>query len=222
MLVLCVGAAVAQEAASEAKSDACQPLEDADLPSMLQNMGYEPEKLSEGVWRVVIEQDGWTFYIRMWLSTDNRQKLWMTTGFGDIKDWDGVPAEVLKKLMISNDAIGPAHFYIAKSGEVWRLNMGKALDNRGISPAVLRRELDKFLSTIKTTADLWDQSTWTQAAAATPVASAPAVQPTAPVSAATPADATGPDSAATPAVETGPGSAATPSAEAEPTSTPAP
>lgn len=170
------GAAQAQPPADAgSKAEAGGPIAEEDLPKMLQNMGYEAEKVDEGVYRVVIEQDSWTFYIRFSLSTDSKQRLWMTSSFGEIKDWQKMAPAPLMALLVANDRIGPAHFYVTVSGDVRRLNAARAVDNRGITPAILRRELDKFLTNIRDTAEQWDIEKWTAAgdASATPATAAP-------------------------------------------------
>jgi hypothetical protein len=206
------GAARAQTPApadTSAKPDACRPIDETDLPKLLENMGYEAQKVDEGVYRVVIEQDSWTIYLRFSLSTDSKQRLWMTTSFGEIKNWEKVPAEPLLKLLVSNDTIGPAHFYVTASGDTRRLNMAKAVDNRGITAAVLRREIDKFVSSVKDTAALWDTEAWTKGGEAeskggeteSKGGGAESKTPTAPTSSAP---------AATPATEAEPPAAPTP------------
>lgn len=154
-----VGTVRAQE---PAKEDPCGRLEDADLPKLLENMGYAPEKVDDGVYRVVIDQDNWTIYLRFSLSTDGGQKVWITTSFGEIPNWEKAPAEPLMKLLILNDSIGPAHFYVTQSGTSRKLNLAKAVDNRGITASVLRREIDKFVGSVKSTADNWDTASWTK------------------------------------------------------------
>jgi hypothetical protein len=183
-LALGAGAARAQQepvsAEAGAKSDACRALDEQDLPRLLENMGFEPETVDEGVYKVTIEQDSWTFYLRFSLSTDNRTRLWMTSSFGEIKEIDKVPPAPFIKLLETNDGIGPAHFYITTSGEAKRLNVAKALDNRGITPAVLRREIDSFLGIIKSSVSQWDTSTWARSGAApeaTPAAEAEVQEP---------------------------------------------
>ena len=191
------GTAHSQESAI---SEPCSRLEDGDLPKLLENMGYAPEKVDDGVYRVVIDQDNWTIYLRFSLSTDGGQKVWITTSFGDIADWQNVPAEPLLRLLILNDTIGPAHFYVTQAGAVRKLNMAKAVDNRGVTASVLRREIDKFVGSVKTTADQWDTASWTKPAAGAADPNAPAAATPSPEAATTPGtdSSTPPSSAATP------------------------
>jgi hypothetical protein len=141
-------------------------LTNENLQTFLTNLGYEAKKLGEGAYQITIEQDDWTFRIKVSLS-GNKEKIWMSTFLGEIADPSKVPADVLVKLLAANHDIGPAHFYICNCKEckatvAKRLSLEKSLDNRNVSPTLIRKEMEKFCATIRETEDLWDIPKWTK------------------------------------------------------------
>lgn len=165
------GIAAAQSTELSAAGSAGRALTSEDLGRMLENMGHAAKKTGESSYEITIVREGWSFPVAVSLSTNtNGSKLWLCTTLGEIKDFGKVQAERFSSLLASNDKIGPAHFYISVNQEtgVRKLGIGKALDNRGITPLVLLSELGSFIDSIKKTADLWDVSKWEQQAAAQP------------------------------------------------------
>lgn len=136
-----------------------QPLTKEDLPKWLTNLGYGPEDRGNGVYVVPIERDGWTFRVRTSISS-NQKKVWLSAFLGTVADPAKLPPGVLAKVLVANDQIGPAHFYFCgcktcQEKTEKELNVAVALDNRGLTPPTLRKEIDDFCSTIKSTAEVW-------------------------------------------------------------------
>jgi hypothetical protein len=125
-------------------------LDDAGLKAMLVSMGYEPKKLSEG-YLVAVKQDSWTLNVQLRLSS-NRSKLGFNANCG-LVDEDAVSGAQWMALLISNGDIEPTSFYYDQ--EKKKLYLHRVIDNRDITPVILRKELDQFLSDIRSTGKLW-------------------------------------------------------------------
>ncbi len=129
------------------------------LPKLLSSLGYEPTKVGETTQRLTIERDKFKFVLNLSVS-GNAKKVWMSSYLVEIPDLSKVPARLYSDLLLSNSEVGPAHFYLVKVGEKNWLKMGFALDNRNITPAYLRGEIDWFLERMSQTAKLWDKAAW--------------------------------------------------------------
>ncbi|RYG24621.1 hypothetical protein EON82_10050 [bacterium] len=129
------------------------------LPKLLSGLGYEPTKVDQAIQRITIERDKFTFRLNFSVS-GNTKKVWMSTYLVELPDLSKVPAKSLADALLTNSEIGPAHFYLAKVGEKVWLKMGFALDNRNITPAYLRGEIDWFLERLAEKAPVWDKAKW--------------------------------------------------------------
>ena len=124
---------------------------DAELQKMLDNMGFEPKKLTRG-YLITIKQDTWTYYIQILLSSDGT-KMGFNSNLGVVENPDMVTAEQWKALMISNGDIDPSFFFFDKESK--KLYLHRALDNRSLDAAFLRKQIENFSGNIKETAALW-------------------------------------------------------------------
>jgi hypothetical protein len=171
-----------------ATATADQNLTDASLEAMLRGMGYEPtsSKSSSGkrtYYRLILKEDTFTFVFDLSLEVD-RSRVAFSAPLPVVKDRDQVPAERLWKLLESNDDIAPAGFSFDKDRKRIYLNM--AIDNRGITSAVLRKEITQFTRIIERTCPQW-KDIQPVTAPATPPITTPAATPANPP-AATPAN----------------------------------
>jgi hypothetical protein len=126
-------------------------LTDDTLKQMLTGMGYEPKALHKG-FLLAIKQDTWTINMQVVLSPD-QNKMGMNANLGKVEDTAAVPASTWLQLLISNGDIDPSAFYYDKDQK--KLYLHRSFDNRGITPAILRREIDSFSSQVRSTEDLW-------------------------------------------------------------------
>lgn len=126
-------------------------LTDDSLKETLVGMGLEPKPLTKG-FLLVIKQDTWTLNMQVVLSGDKR-KIGLNANLGKVEDPDQVPAASWKNLLISNGDIDPSAFYFDKDQK--KLYLHRSFDNRAITPAALRREIDNFGSNIRGTEELW-------------------------------------------------------------------
>jgi hypothetical protein len=128
-----------------------QTLTDETLKTALDNMGFEPKKLSKG-YLLAIKQDTWTLNVQIVLSPDGR-KAGLNANLGKVEDASTVSASQWMDLLISNGDIDPSAFYFDK--EQKKLYLHRSFDNRAITPAVLRKEIDSFAANIRQTEKLW-------------------------------------------------------------------
>lgn len=128
-----------------------QILTDDTLKQMLDNMGMEPKKLSKG-YLLVVKQDTWTLNMQVVLSPDGR-KVGLNANLGKVDDPASVTASQWMDLLISNGDIDPSAFYFDK--EQKKLYLHRSFDNRAITPAILRKEMDNFAGNIRQTEKLW-------------------------------------------------------------------
>lgn len=141
----------ADESPVAAGKPAVVAVTDAELQKMLDNMGFEPTKLSRG-YLITIKQDTWTYYIQILLSS-NGTKIGFNSNLGVVENPDAVTAEQWKALMISNGDIDPSFFFFDKESK--KLYLHRALDNRAIDAAFLRKQIEIFSGNIKGTGALW-------------------------------------------------------------------
>ena len=126
-------------------------LTDDSLLQTLVNMGYEPKKLSKGA-LIVVKQDTWTLNLQVVLSP-NAEKVGLNANLGKVDDPDSITSSQWKGLLVSNGEIDPSAFYFDNDQK--KLYLHRSFDNRGITPAILRREIERFSSNIQHTSDLW-------------------------------------------------------------------
>lgn len=121
------------------------------LKSMLDGLGDEPKALSKG-YLIAVKHEGWTINMQLVLSADNT-KLGFNANLGVVEDPDGVTAAQWRGLLEENREIDPSAFYYDKDQK--KLYMHRVLDNRGITPAYLRTQIDNFCANVKDTNDYW-------------------------------------------------------------------
>ena len=117
----------------------------------LTNMGFEPKKLSKG-FLIAIKQDTWTLNMQLVISA-NTEKIGLNANLGKVEDPASVSAPTWYELLVSNGDIDPAAFYFDKDQK--KLYLHRTFDNRGVTPAILRREIEAFGAAICKTESLW-------------------------------------------------------------------
>lgn len=120
------------------------------IKPMLEGMGFEPKDLGSNNWEVTVSRGGLDTPIAVGLSSSGR-KLWLTTYLGEVTDKLKTDAPRLAKILEKTFEIQPTHFFISETS----LKAGMALDNRGVVPAILKRELEKLADDVAATKELW-------------------------------------------------------------------
>jgi hypothetical protein len=126
-------------------------LNDDSLAKMLAGMGYAPKKLSKG-FLIVAQQDKWTLNVQVVLSSD-QSKLGLNANLGDVPNDQAVSAAQWKALLVANGEIDPSSFYF--DPKMKRLYLHRSFDNRAVTAAVIKGQIDNFAGNIRSTASLW-------------------------------------------------------------------
>jgi uncharacterized protein (TIGR03067 family) len=127
-------------------------LTSARLGKLLKDLGYEPSELSAEVYQVSLDREGWKVHVMVSL-TAGGDRVWFESKFAPIAQPEAVPASAWRKLLEENDRIGPAHFTFDKNDK--RIHLYKSVDNVGLVPARLKKELDAFDATVRRTQAVW-------------------------------------------------------------------
>lgn len=121
------------------------------LLKTLNDMGLETRALSKG-YLVTVHQDSWTLYVQFVLSADTT-KLGMNANLGEVKNEATVTANQWKTVLETNIDIDPSSFnYDPKQKKLY---IHRVLDNRNLTPTILRAQLDKFMNDIRSTENVW-------------------------------------------------------------------
>jgi hypothetical protein len=128
-----------------------EALTDESLGALITSMGYENRKLKQG-FLVVAKQDTWTLNVQLRLS-DDKIRLGFNANLGKVENPGEIAASQWMELLVANGDIDPSSFYFDKDQK--KLYLHRTTINIGITPEVLRRELDKFMAHIRKTEALW-------------------------------------------------------------------
>ena len=150
-LTTCIAAVHAGGRRNTVEQQADAALTNDTLRVVLANMGLEPSALSKG-YLLKIKQDTWTINMQVVLSGDGR-KVGFNANLGTVEDPSAITADQWMKLLISNGDIDPSSFYFDKVQK--KLYLHRSFDNREVTAAILRREIDNFSANVRSTADLW-------------------------------------------------------------------
>jgi hypothetical protein len=126
-------------------------LDNDSLKTMLDNMGYSPSPLSKG-YLIAIKQDTWTYNMQLVLSP-NGTKLGINANLGKVDDPTAVTADQWRILLEKNGDIDPSAFYFDK--DQGKLYLHRTLDNRDLTPAIIRDQVTNFCSNIHDTESVW-------------------------------------------------------------------
>ena len=133
------------------RDDEPSALDNAGLQSMLDNMGYSPKPLSNG-YLISIKQDSWTYNMQLLLSSDG-SKIGMNANLGVVEDPSTITSDQWRTLLEKNEDVDPSSFYFDKENK--KLYIHRALDNRQVTPAFMRKQIENFCSNIHDTSDEW-------------------------------------------------------------------
>jgi hypothetical protein len=128
-----------------------------NLGEVLTNMGLRPEKVNEKRYRMQTDRVGIKFTISASISNDGTE-VWLNTYVVEIADIAKVPVDVVDKLMIASNDYGPSHFtFVAGEKPGARsVYLHRAVDNRGLNPAMIREAIDNLASDVVSTKPLWE------------------------------------------------------------------
>lgn len=141
----------AQDGAQGGVQEPALTFTDETLRKTLEGLGYAPRKLGNGYF-ISIKKDPWTFNIHLALSKDLAY-LGLNANLGSVEKLDDVTNAQWMNLLVANGNIDPSFFSFDKPTK--KLYIHHALDNRSLTPAYLRQQVDGFCANIKDTADSW-------------------------------------------------------------------
>ncbi|MFN8305657.1 MAG: hypothetical protein U0T79_02690 [Ferruginibacter sp.] len=137
---------------SAGKAQDCEPLVPLKLKNMLIGLGYTVKDLNteEGKEKFEVNIKTASFNVPIGYEiSPSKNFVWLTANLGKAKDETSASHFALLK---QNSKVQPCFFYITDKGN---LMMGLAVENRGITPAILRRHTDKFSSDVSNTSAYW-------------------------------------------------------------------
>ncbi len=134
------------------KAQSCDPINAARLKEMLVQMGYTVKDIATEVgkekYQVDINTSSFNVPVGYELSP-SKNYVWLTANLGKAKDSTStINAAMLKQ----NGIIQPCQLYVTSKGI---LMMGLAVENRGLTPAIMRRHTDKLTGDVSSTSALW-------------------------------------------------------------------
>lgn len=135
----------------QAKGADGQALDDEGVQTMLSGLGYEPKKLTKG-FLITVKKDTWTYYVQFVLSSD-KSRLGMNANLGSVPNPDDVTAAQWRGLLIQNNEIDPSSFNFDKDQK--KVYIHRVLENRALTPAYVRQQIENFTANIKDSAEFW-------------------------------------------------------------------
>ena len=126
-------------------------LTDASLQQMLTAMGYSPKALTKGFLITFKGGVDWTINVQVVLSP-NQTKIGLNANLGKVEEAN-VTAAQWAELLIANGDIDPSAFYFDRKQE--KLYLHRSMDNRAVTPDLLRRQIESFGGNVMSTEKLW-------------------------------------------------------------------
>ena len=138
------------------------------LGQLLTNMGCDMKDLGSNQFQVTQSRDTWTLVVTIGLSPDS-SVLWFYAHFANIPDIDNVPSSVWRNLLLCNESYGITFCLQQPQGGQPYVQLQHGLSNQGITPQIVKKNLDLMYDSLITTANWWDPTKWP--------ANSPATQP---------------------------------------------
>ena len=135
----------------------------ATLKTILINLGYDPkeEKVGDSViYWIAVQRGGLKYNVNVNISP-NGQNVWATVPLVAVPANTELPAaRLLKLLELNQTTVGPSHFvYSALNKQIY---LNRALENREVTPKMVRTMLDQVTGVSESTREYWDISKWTE------------------------------------------------------------
>lgn len=127
-------------------------LDDAGLKTMLTGLGYEIKEPGVGVYEAPITAAGLNIPTRIFLSK-SKTKIWLSVALMQKEGVDKLTRDDLQKILEKTVDVGPTHFMIENG---W-LKLKLAIDNRAVTPAVLRSEIDYLAARVGESKTVWQK-----------------------------------------------------------------
>jgi hypothetical protein len=152
VIAVCCAIGLSPRVHSQSTAPAAQGvLTDDGLRTMLDGMGYEPKPLSKG-FLIAVKRGTWTLNTQLVISP-NTERIGMNANLGIVENPDAITAAQWKALLVSNEDIDPSAFYFDATQK--KLYLHRVMDNRGMTPAILRTQIENFCTNMMDTSELW-------------------------------------------------------------------
>jgi hypothetical protein len=130
-------------------------LDASGLKGMLEGLGYELKPLNtepgKEKWELKVVQSDLEIFIGAELSS-SKNYIWLTVFFKPDFTASAAPAASLHRLLKGNASVQPSQFYITDSNN---LMMALPVENRSVTPVMLRRAIEKIAADVVATKDIW-------------------------------------------------------------------
>jgi hypothetical protein len=134
---------------------AAAPIEGPGLKTMFEGLGYSVKELETTVgkekYEITVKREDFTVPIAAEVSP-SKSYVWLTVNLGPAKPADAATASGFRTLLTQNGSIQPVQFYITSKG---LLMLGFPIDNRGITPLIMRARLDKIAADVAKSSTEW-------------------------------------------------------------------
>lgn len=129
-----------------------EKIDDAGLKSMLTGLGYEVKEPGPSTFEVPIVANGLNIPTRVFIAK-SKTKIWLSVALITKEGVDKLTREDLQKILEANVSVGPCHFMIEGG---W-LKLKMAIDNRNVTPAIMRSELDYLAARVGDSKAVWQK-----------------------------------------------------------------
>jgi hypothetical protein len=130
----------------------CDVITRAQLKEKLEQMGFTVKTINAeaGKDKYSVDHPGTGFNVPVGYEiSPSTNFIWLTANLGKSEN---ITPEKALDMVKENGKIQPSFFYITASGFVM---MAVAVENRGITAAILRRHIDKFVADVSKTSAIW-------------------------------------------------------------------
>ena len=128
-------------------------MSDDSLKSMLVGLKYDVRDVAKGNHEIEIKGSDLIVPIRIFLDR-TETRVWFSSLVTQPDDVDRLSQKELREILKWNLEIGPTHFMI----DGGCLKIKTAIDNRGLTPAILSREIDYFVRCVASSRKAWDKT----------------------------------------------------------------
>ena len=136
------------------QAQTCDPIDAKQLKTILEQLGYTVKDLvtTPGAEKYEVKTKTASFDVPVGYEiSPSTNFIWLTVFLGPAKADTSLKNSALLR---QNSAIQPCFFYITAKGN---LMMGVAVENRGVTNAILRRHTEKLIADVSSTATYWQK-----------------------------------------------------------------
>lgn len=134
--------------------DVPDTLDANSLRNLVEGFGYTTKQLNsekgKEKWEVELKSETLNVPVAFEISASGNY-IWLTVNLGDLPQKSEFSAKA-GDLLRQNGVIQPSFFYVTSKSV---LMMAAPIDNRKVSPAVMRRVLDKLVKDVEKTKSYW-------------------------------------------------------------------